>query len=486
MDSQIFFLSSFTASSLDALGEILLAQGRIDDAQLISAARISILENLGLHLNEDIMVQARIFAGDVKFAKFRYRDALTEYEKAYHGSHDNPYFFKRYVSQNPNIIITYLKNGKFKKAEELIQSARSIYDPFFIAKNYKSSEILAIQGLIYAANGNFEKAVEFYTKAVPVLIEQKKYVAKDLAKESRFRIVIEDYMEILNRLEGTGLEARFQIKPVEEIFRLAQAIIRNKVGAAIDENSARSAATQYSGLVDLTRNEQSATQQIQALKEMLSNVIAAPKSQQNPEAIESLKNKISALENARNIIVKEIHRRFPKYSNLKNPELASLSTIQGLLNSNEALILIYCGRNKTYVWAIPSKGRVQFSNVNLASDNIKQIVDNLRKALDAEPRTLGDIPAFDVDLSYNLYKQLLKPVEVGWIGSDDLIIISSGPLGQLPFSILVTDSLKGDTEKDILLQIINMHCFMHLRWWLQHLFLVIHFGPGKYDKPILK
>jgi CHAT domain-containing protein len=442
--------SSFTASSLDAFGEILLAQGRIDDAHLISEARISILENLGVHLNEDIMIQARVFAGDVRFAKFRFSDALQEYEKAYNGSHDNPYFFKKYVSQNPNIIISYLKNGKTKKTEELIRSARYIYDPFFITKNYKSAEVLAIQGLIHASNGNNEKAIEFFDQAVPVLIDQKKYGAKDLAKEGRFRIIIEDYMELLNRLKGTELERKFQIKHLEEMFKLAQVIIRNKVGVAIDENSARAAAKQYPELEDLTRKEQSATRQIHALKDIMSNVITAPKSQQNLRAIESLKSKISALENARNIIVREINKRFPKYSNLKNPELSSLSMIQSLLNSKEALLFIYCGRDKTYVWAIPSQGRVQFSNVELTINSIKEIVRKLRKALDPEPHTLGDIPKFDVDLSYDLYQQILEPVEAAWIGSNDLIIVSSGPLGQLPFSILPTSSITVDTEKDIL------------------------------------
>ena len=183
---------------------------------------------------------------------------------------------------------------------------------------------------------------------------------------------------------------------------------------------------------------------------MLSNVIAAPRSQQNPTAIDSLKRKINALDNARNVILNEINKRFPKYSNLKNPELASLSMIQDLLNSKEALIFIYCGRNKTYVWAIPNQGGVQFSNVELTSNHIKKIVSKLRKALDPEPHILGDIPKFDVDLSFDLYKQILKPVEAGWIGSNDLIIVASGPLGQLPFSVLLTHPIKHVAKKDIL------------------------------------
>jgi CHAT domain-containing protein len=65
------------------------------------------------------------------------------------------------------------------------------------------------------------------------------------------------------------------------------------------------------------------------------------------------------------------------------------------------------------------------------------IVD-LRKALDPEPTILGDIPPFDTILAHELYRRLLKPVEKGWQGANDLLVVAHGSLGQLPFGVLPT------------------------------------------------
>jgi CHAT domain-containing protein len=62
----------------------------------------------------------------------------------------------------------------------------------------------------------------------------------------------------------------------------------------------------------------------------------------------------------------------------------------------------------------------------------------LRRALDSDARTLGEIPAFDVALAYELYAAILQPVEAGWKGATTLITVPHGPLAQFPFALLVT------------------------------------------------
>jgi CHAT domain-containing protein len=66
------------------------------------------------------------------------------------------------------------------------------------------------------------------------------------------------------------------------------------------------------------------------------------------------------------------------------------------------------------------------------------MIADLRKALDPKPKTFGDIPDFNLKLAYHLYRQLFDPFNVDWNAIEDLIIIASGPFGQLPFSILPT------------------------------------------------
>jgi CHAT domain-containing protein len=77
--------------------------------------------------------------------------------------------------------------------------------------------------------------------------------------------------------------------------------------------------------------------------------------------------------------------------------------------------------------------------VPLDRERIAAVVDDLREALDPQAATLGDIPPFDVRLSYRLYKVLLAPVRNGWKDARSLLIVAHGALGQLPFSVLVTE-----------------------------------------------
>ncbi|MEK7878739.1 MAG: CHAT domain-containing protein, partial [candidate division NC10 bacterium] len=47
-------------------------------------------------------------------------------------------------------------------------------------------------------------------------------------------------------------------------------------------------------------------------------------------------------------------------------------------------------------------------------------------------------PEFDVALAHDLYRALLEPVSSGWQQAESLLVVPHGPLGQLPFSLLVT------------------------------------------------
>ena len=53
-------------------------------------------------------------------------------------------------------------------------------------------------------------------------------------------------------------------------------------------------------------------------------------------------------------------------------------------------------------------------------------------------RLISDIPPFDLNLAYDLYSLLLKPVEAGWKPAKSLIVVTNGALGLLPLSLLPT------------------------------------------------
>ena len=158
----------------------------------------------------------------------------------------------------------------------------------------------------------------------------------------------------------------------------------------------------------------------------------------NTAIFKKIRSDVRSLISARTVLRQEILNRHPAYASLVNPAPITLDRVQQSLTAGEALIATYVGEKATYVWAVPKAGNVVFAVAPLSERRIAAAVTNLRHALDPKIATLGEIPEFDIAASHDLYKALLAPVERGWKGSKSLLVIADGPLGQLPFSVLVT------------------------------------------------
>ena len=149
-------------------------------------------------------------------------------------------------------------------------------------------------------------------------------------------------------------------------------------------------------------------------------------------------------------MTEEIERRFPEYADLTNPRPATIAKVQATLRPGEALIATYVSDDKTFVWAVPKSGNVAFAAAPLGRERIAAAVKQLRRSLDPQAATLGDIPAFKLSLSHRLYSALLEPVKAGWKDAKSLLVVSHDALGQLPFSILVTENARLPEESGAL------------------------------------
>jgi CHAT domain-containing protein len=171
---------------------------------------------------------------------------------------------------------------------------------------------------------------------------------------------------------------------------------------------------------------------------LLTNVLAAAERDEN--TVRALRTQVDSLRSARAALRQEIERRFPSYAQLIDPRPATIEDTRRSLRPGEALIATYVGRERSFVWAVPQSGAVAFAAVDKGQRAIAAMVADLRKALDPNAATLGDIPAFDVGLASRLYDDLLKPVEAGFATADSLLIVPHDALGQLPFGVLVTQA----------------------------------------------
>lgn len=435
--------SGLSGDMLGSLGGILLRQSRFEDAEKLARARIRIYEAAGISPDSKKIADARSFLGKISVSREEFSEAIKQFNIAKESLIGNQYFYETVLVRNPGLMLSLLKTNRVDEAMSLISSAYDIEKKSFGGRHFRTAFLLGLRGMANAMMKNDEQALRDFSEAIPILTDKS---SGGSGRRLKLKSVIEAYFDFLDKIRGSQLESEFGINASAEAFRLADTIFGSYLQEAIGASGARAAAV-IPDLADLVRREQDALKQINALQSTFSNALAAPSDQQDAKALTDLKATIDALYNARIILLDEIRRRFPKYSNFTNPQPVTVAAVQKKLHPTEALILVYTSENRTYVWAIPYKGEIQFSTVPLGQNDIIKIVTQLRKALDPGPRTLGDIPAFDLTLAYKIYSKVLGPVEDGWKDAKSAIIIAPGSLGQLPFSVLPVAPFKLGRKK---------------------------------------
>jgi CHAT domain-containing protein len=438
--------SGNTGVLIGALGSILQKQGRLDDAEKLIRTGVRIIAQTDIPSYSYLMGNIRMSHGNVLTDQNKFSEAVQAFDLARTGLNENKFLYQKVLTRNPNLMLSLLMTDHNEQALELITSALDTYQKKLGESHYQTAEILALRGLANVQMKKYREAVEDFSGSIPILLPATNDREADYSRNNRFRIIVETYIDLLAKIHAGQIEEEIEINALAEAFRLADSIRGQSVRSALGASVARAAVVEPE-LSDLVRREQDALKQKNVLQSMFSDVLATPKDQRLPGAIEKLAAKIDTLNTAIIILQDEIKRRFPKYADLTNPDLATVDTVRKHLRLGEALISIHGTDKRTYIWAIPGKGDVCFATVDFGNTKILQSIAHLRKALDPEPKTFGDIPKYDVSQAYELYRNLLMPVEKGWNSAADLIIVAHGPLGQLPFSVLPTEEVQLGVEE---------------------------------------
>lgn len=434
--------SEITATAVNALGEIMLAQGRPAEALKLARAQVSIMNRAAAAEPRGGMIKSRIFAGDVLCAGYSFREAMVQYDQVISAAKDNPYFFKSRILQNTGLILSLIKTGRAGEALELIAASVSIFNQIDVPGHYGTAEMVALRGMARALSNEKELAFKDLSQALRIILDSGGNRSNDYSKNRRLSIIVEAYLELLADIRGNGWEPKFGIDAAAESFEIAAAIRDSKVQFALSESAVRAAAISDPALMEFVRREQDANKQINALQATLANTLATPAHQQDADSIQNVRDSITDLIQARAALVDQIKKEFPRYTEFSNLQAVSLAAIQRHLTPDEALLSIWTALNKTYVWAIPHRGKVAFRAVPLGYAVLKQRVEILRRALEPQTVTYGDIPEFDIEQAYRLYSELLLPVEKGWRNARELLVVVQGPLGQLPLAVLPTSPAK--------------------------------------------
>ena len=431
-------VTAIGAKAIGRLGAVFYEQGRYTDAETLARGAVRLYEALCTASESLSLAAARDVLGKSLVAQSRWADAIETYEAARQAMANDPGSFERLFAGNLYRALALLRTGRRDEAEAALDAALQRTRARLGGEHYKTAEILGFLAMARAVIGDRAGALEMFDTATGTLLTRTRDSddedASLQARDRRLALILGAYMNLLQEIRGTPLEEKAGFDTMAKAFRLAEVARVRSVQRAVSASGARSALTDPD-LADLARREQDTQLQITALYGTLATMLSDPG--KNAQAIE-VRATINQLRSARAAINEEIGRRFPDYAELIDPKPSSIADARGMLRPGEALIATYVAEDRTFVWAVPFEGESAFATANLGADDLAKSVNHLRQALEPNASTLGDIPDYDVDAAYDLYRKLLEPVATSWKTAESLLFVAHGPLGYLPFGLLPT------------------------------------------------
>ena len=428
-----------TANMLVFLSELLFEQSRLKESEALARASIEVLDAIGYGRDSGAYVNALGRLATAVFPQRRYDEAKEIFVLIDASTRAWPAERSAFARSSWTRIYAHYFTREIDKGIEYARQALDRHKTVKGEKHYDTALTRAVlaTGLTFARRD--AEAMREFTLAIPVLLGTTNQADDEdatvtVSADRRLQTVLEAYITLLAR---SNLPTR-----AEEGLRLSEAIRGRSVQNALASSAARAAA-RTPEMGEVVRKEQDLHKQAVAQAALLSNVLAQPPEERNPNAVKDLQEALARLRKDRQGARREIQRRFPEYASLIRPAATTVDDIRASLRADEALLSFYFGSRESFVWAIPKDGPIAFAQLALNATQLQSKVTVLRAALDPPVlERVTDIPNFDVEAAHELYKFLMEPVAQGWRDAKTLIVVTNGALGLLPLSLLPTEPAK--------------------------------------------
>ncbi|MBM3567903.1 MAG: CHAT domain-containing protein [Alphaproteobacteria bacterium] len=422
-----------TATRLVPLGTLLAERGRFADGRRLARLALAIFERHKIGAQSWNVLQARLLEIETLAAQKRWDQVAPLWAALENAVAKDPISRRRFVDSNPLRVMVALESDRSNEAAELAKAAAEAAATTLGDTHPTTVEARMVWGLAMVAAGRSVEGLRLMDAALPRLLSMRGEADDESGKwgatARRHRYLIEGYL-----LAGARDPARS-----EALFTLAERVKSRATDRAVAAGAARFAA-QSAELAELIRREQDSRRLARGIHAALAKMAGTSAfAAQRPE----LQRQLEAAERERASLRRTITEKFPRYAELIDPLPPSIGRIQETLRADEALIAIYSGQGATLVWALAKSGRPAFALVELGSSEIERRVEAVRQAIEPGGDSVAAVPPFDVAAAYDLYRQVLMPVESAWRPAKRLTVIPHGALAMLPFAMLPTAPVVG-------------------------------------------
>jgi CHAT domain-containing protein/Tfp pilus assembly protein PilF len=411
------------AVSLDHLAALYEGAGRYAEAEPLFKRALSIREKIlgpdNLETSLSLNNLAVVYHNQHRYpeAESLYKRVLAIQEKTL--GPDHPDVAKSLY----NLAILYDKQGRYADAESFYTRSSALLRKSLAPNHPRVVEVLFTEALFYAEHERYADAARIVRRTIP-----QDHRDKSIA------------LNVLYGAESKNLIGH--VEALESSYTLLQRSSASSAGKAVSLLSARFASGSTE-LARLVRKQQDLVAEADRLDKDVLAAVSKPSGERNFKAEELIHNRITQIERELDKLQDIFTKQFPDYVTLSRPQPLSVNDTQALLASDEAVIAFDFNRmpyedtpliSRGYVWVI-TNDQAEWRELSIRAEDIDKDVATLRAGLDPESFT-----PFDQNLAYQLYRQILGPIEGIISQKSRLSFLLSGALTSLPPQVLITNN----------------------------------------------
>ncbi|MCB1766659.1 MAG: tetratricopeptide repeat-containing protein, partial [Candidatus Competibacteraceae bacterium] len=357
--------------------------------------------------------------GKLAEAEAAYSQALTIFDTVRGGDY-------HWVGQShQRLAEVYRRRQAYGQARDHAQAAVELSRALF-GEGRALAEALMTQAQVERSAGQPERALELWRETRRMLLSDPTALAQMQTQD------VEGYLELLFELIDSNA-AGDQSALLDEAFTVSQLGQTPAAGRAVTQVAARLAETDPE-VRETARALQDALKARQDIQYELGVEQSRPFLERDTAKEEALKAKLRTAAEEYALREQQLQARFPRYGRLVTPTPLNAAEVAKLLRSNEALLRVLPGQRETWVFLVKADGTLRGAAVKVPAPQLTVEVERLRAGVNASS---GRLPDFDLLLAYQLYQQLLGPLESALVGVEHLIVAPSGALLSLPPALLV-------------------------------------------------
>lgn len=421
-------------------GRVLLEQGRLKEARAAFESLQRDIEGAGNAEASMRVAIVRLNLALIDMLEERWPQALARFEERAAVLRQAGAQRGNLGDYPPEYAYTLVRVGRAGEALELMRRIVKSRQGLFDEQSLSTWEGRAFLGVALAANGDKEAALSELRVAIPkvLALSNGERSAPDggVLRTARLGWMLDGYLMLLGELAADA-NSPHRAFAQDEAFRMADVARGSVVQRALAVAASR-ASIKDPALAEMAGREQDLQREIGQLADGLANLLSRGRVQEQDAVVAEMRNNLIALRQRHGEVSQELARRFPDYASLIDPRPVSLDAARAALKPGEAMVSIYPGSTHTLVWALTAGRPPAFALASVNGAAVADAVRSLRQALDPNATSGNTLPRFDSARAHALYSQLLQPVEAGWSGARELIVVPHGKLAQLPLGTLLT------------------------------------------------